>query len=566
MFFVVFTLGVLFLCGGILLYSDRKNRRLYLEQLKEGWGKPPESRYTKEQIEKLSLYGKQKSARVPSAVDGITWNDLDMDRIFTLMDRTVSAPGVEYLLYLLRTPMMEEAGIWERDRLIRMFAQDEEKRLSLQMILSQVSVSIEHPIGEGLQTLGAARTIGKNKHRLLCAAAALSLVFMFIQPVYGFFLFLGVACLNTADYYGGSDRKDVEAYLGCFRNILQMMRAAKEIERRADKSSWDGIRGYCARMRKARRALQAFQKGAYWLSGKNNISGGIEAVLADLVRMIFHVDLICYNKMLGEIQGHREDAETLMEILGEMDCAVAAASFREMLPIWCSPSFCEGMDMETEELFHPLVKTPVANSFQLERGMLLTGSNASGKSTFLKTVAVNGILAQTIATCTASYYRAPISRISTSMSLSDDLEKGDSYFMTEIRALKRILDAAEQEGPLLCMVDEVLRGTNTIERIAASSRILQSLCKDNVLCFAATHDIELTHILEGWYENYHFGEEVRDEDVAFSYILRKGRASSRNAIRLLEMMGYGEEIVRGAERAARAFEETGVWRKMVRST
>lgn len=562
MFFVVFSLLVLLLFGGILFYDGRKNRKLFQEQLKKDWGKPPKTRYTKEQIERLSIYGKQKSAGIPSTIDQITWNDLDMDRIFTLMDRTVSAPGAEYLLYLLRAPMVEEAGVWERDRLIRMFAQEEEKRLSLQTILAQIPVSIEYPVGEGLQTLEAAGTIGKNKHRLLCAAAVLSLVFMSIQPVYGFFLFLGVACLNTADYYGGSDRKEVEGYLGCFRNILQMMRAAKEIERMADKSAWDGLRGYCTRMDKARKGLRSFRKGSYWLSGKNNISGGIEAVLADLIRMIFHVDLICYNRMLGEIQRHREDAEVLMEVLGEMDCAVAAASFREMLPVWCIPSFHGETDMHAEGLFHPLVKDPVANSFHLERGMLLTGSNASGKSTFLKTVAVNAILAQTIATCTASYYQAPMSRILTSMSLSDNLAKGESYFMAEIRALKRILDAAEQRTALLCMVDEVLRGTNTIERIAASSKVLQSLCREHVSCFAATHDIELTYILDGCYDNYHFEEEVRDKDVMFSYILKKGRASSRNAIRLLEMTGYGDEIVRGAEKASREFEENGVWGKL----
>ena len=78
----------------------------------------------------------------------------------------------------------------------------------------------------------------------------------------------------------------------------------------------------------------------------------------------------------------------------------------------------------------------------------------------------------------------------------------------EIKALKRILTAAEQTGcPVLCFVDEVLRGTNTVERIAASSEILKYLKDKNVLCFAATHDIELTAILSGCYDNYHFQED-----------------------------------------------------------
>ena len=104
------------------------------------------------------------------------------------------------------------------------------------------------------------------------------------------------------------------------------------------------------------------------------------------------------------------------------------------------------------------------------------------------------------------------------MSLKDDLGGKNSYYIVEIKALKRILTAAEQTGcPVLCFVDEVLRGTNTVERIAASSEILKYLKDKNVLCFAATHDIELTAILSGCYDNYHFQEEVTDSDVSFNF-------------------------------------------------
>lgn len=89
------------------------------------------------------------------------------------------------------------------------------------------------------------------------------------------------------------------------------------------------------------------------------------------------------------------------------------------------------------------------------------------------------------------------------MALRDDLESGESYFIVEIRSLKRILDEADRDGNLLCIIDEVLRGTNTIERIAASSEILWSICRSHVLSFAATHDIELSYILQNRYKNYH---------------------------------------------------------------
>ena len=192
----------------------------------------------------------------------------------------------------------------------------------------------------------------------------------------------------------------------------------------------------------------------------------------------------------------------------------------------------------------------------------MTGSNASGKSTFLKNVAVNAILAQTLGTCTCSRYRAPFMKIMTSMALRDDIGGGESYFIVEIKSLKRILDEAQKGAPLLCIIDEVLRGTNTIERIAASSRILKELDKPWVLPFAATHDIELSYILDGIYHNYHFEEEIRDNEVIFNYLLQKGRATTRNAIRLLDMLGYDPSIVEDARKAAAHFEADGVWERL----
>ena len=147
------------------------------------------------------------------------------------------------------------------------------------------------------------------------------------------------------------------------------------------------------------------------------------------------------------------------------------------------------------------------------------------------------------------------------MALGDNIFSGESYYIVEIKSLKRILDSISDDTPVLCFVDEVLRGTNTVERIAASSRILKSLNAKRIICFAATHDIELTHILEEGYDNYHFTEEVSENDVIFSYEIKKGRATSRNAIRLLNMIGFEKSITDSAEKAAQDFLEKGVWRK-----
>ena len=238
----------------------------------------------------------------------------------------------------------------------------------------------------------------------------------------------------------------------------------------------------------------------------------------------------------------------------------AIGAFRTSLEKYCIPEFDKRRGIKAGNLYHPLLEKPVKNSILTEKGVLITGSNASGKSTFLKTVAVNAILAQTIHTCMADHYHAGLYRIMSSMALRDDLAGGDSYYIVEIKSLKRILNQIGENGnPVLCFVDEVLRGTNTVERIAASTQILKSLARSSVLCFAATHDIELTHLLERYYNNYHFEEEIIDNDVVFHYRLLKGRATTRNAIKLLGVMGYDDTIIREAEEMAENFLKKGSW-------
>lgn len=201
-----------------------------------------------------------------------------------------------------------------------------------------------------------------------------------------------------------------------------------------------------------------------------------------------------------------------------------------------------------EDLYHPLIRKPVENSLDLEKGCLITGSNASGKSTFIKAAALNAVLAQSINTCAARSFCMPPAQVITSMAVKDDLEAGESYFIREIRYLKRILDSLRDDRMTVCAIDEILRGTNTGERIRASRAILEYLADKNCIALVASHDKELTELLKEQYENYHFSEVIGEEDIYFSYKIQKGPATSQNAVKLLELTGFPEKIIRAALR------------------
>ena len=216
-------------------------------------------------------------------------------------------------------------------------------------------------------------------------------------------------------------------------------------------------------------------------------------------------------------------------------------------PLVTVPEYEEAKQLEMEKIYHPLIHGAVTNSMELQHNCIITGSNASGKSTFIKTIAVNVILAQSIHTCTAKRMHLPHAKMITSMAVRDDILSGDSYFIKEIKYLKRILDALSEDELVICIIDEILRGTNTQERIAASKAIMEYLAHHNCIAIVASHDKELTELEKIGYDNYHFSEEFGEADIVFDYKLQKGPANSQNAIRLLSFTGFPETIIERAE-------------------
>lgn len=558
---IMVTAGLILLFIIWIIHEERKRKKILLKKIRRIYGKPSERQYEPGDIENISHYFRRKCGE-GFYVDDITWNDLDMDHVYRMVNQTISSPGEDVLYAMMRMPLFSQEEINERDKLIRFFSAHTEKREQMQLLLSKVGKTRLGSLSDTVLVLNESPKVSSGIHILMLVLILGCLgIVLPLRPLLGFFLLMLLCIANIIIYYAGKDRKLVEAYLDCYAHLLGMLSAADDMET----VKWPEIAKQMNGIREGKAAFAGLRRKAVFLTGNGSDLGDILQSLLDYIRMVTHVDILVYNRLLREVQGKSDKIMQLLDNIGELDAAISIASFRELLALQCKPEFLpydgKNVTLEAEDLYHPLLEQAVANCIKVSGGTLVTGSNASGKSTFLKNVAMNSILAQTICTCTCARYRAPFLKVMTSMALRDDLSGGESYFIVEIKSLKRILDESRKEQPLLCIIDEVLRGTNTIERIAASSRILMELSRKWVLPFAATHDIELSYILEGIYANYHFEEEVQEDEVVFSYILKHGRASSRNAIRLLQMLGYDEGLVKSAREAAENFERTGVWEK-----
>lgn len=544
----------------IVIYVAIDNKRKYnaklINRLKNEWGKPGKREHSREEYDNILHYFRD-TFEEKNDIDDITWNDLNMDAVFNTINTTNSSIGQEYLYKTLRTPVQDEEKLKKMDRLADYFTSHEKERIQVQKRFASFGFVKKISLSDYIGLVTDLKSGNNTIHYILLLAEILSFVICFtVNPVVGVAMIVICVAVMIGTYY--KMKAQVERYFVCVTQFINLVGVSEKI-------SSDGIDGLKEYSEQLKTIAGRFSKvtGKSWILEKGNVTGSLAEMVMIYVRMLTHIDLIHFNSMIRVLNKKEEDARQLMDILGFIETSIAVGSFRQMLAYYSVPEFSDdgSMRLDVQEVFHPLIKDPVANSLDTDRNILLTGSNASGKSTFLRTIAINALLSQTIYTSVSKKYTAPRFRIFSSMSLKDDLSSNSSYYIVEIRSLKRILDIIEPGGcPVLCFVDEVLRGTNTVERIAASSEILKYIYGKNALCFAATHDIELTSILQKYYTNYHFQEEVTDDDVKFNFTLFKGPATTRNAIKLLKIMGYDKRIVEHAETNAAHFIDTGLWK------
>ena len=572
----------------------KRSRETLRKRLRSEFGRPSSKKTSPERYAQIPQY--YLHHREGFQVDDITWNDLDMDQLFSRMDSTCSAAGEEYLYYLLRTPAMDAAGLpFTQDQYDFFAAADHEKeRLRLKEILAGLGRAGRYSLYDYLDLTLALENRGNFRHYAAAAAPFAAFALMFWNTGAGLLLMLLVFAWNLSSYF--KEKAQIAPHFQVFHYILRLLDCAGEIEKA-------GCPVFSKEMDRIPVLLQdfsAFRRGSSLLLGST--AGGSDpfGIILEYIRILFHLDLIKFNSMLEQLRGRQDQISELLTITGRIDSCISIASWRETLPHSAVPAFFgtdtvpafPGKDQDpsqadtvpassetgedaafpvtgqsrffAEGLFHPLLEEPVCNGIRTDRPVLLTGSNASGKSTFLKAAALCALLAQTVGIAPAQSYRGGFFRIYSSMALRDSLQDGESYFIVEIKSLRRILEAAETDtsgrNPVLCCIDEVLRGTNTVERIAASAEILRCFARSGTLCLAATHDLELTGLLADVYENYHFGEEIEEGDVRFSYRLLPGPSTSCNAIALLAFLGYDPALVQKARDRADRFLESGRWK------
>lgn len=270
------------------------------------------------------------------------------------------------------------------------------------------------------------------------------------------------------------------------------------------------------------------------------------SLLSFFMNGLFMNELICARAYLKWNSQYQAKIENWFAAMGEMESIGSLANFRFNHPSFIFPEISEAqLLIKATGMGHPLMKETAAVVNDMEIGNtaklhLITGSNMSGKSTFLRTLGLNMVLAQSGAPVFAQTFVFSPVRILTSFHHIDSLEESTSYFYAELKCLQEIVQSLPGRVPSLVLLDEVMRGTNSKDKHDGTALLIKKILQYHCLSLIATHDTELGILAEsypGAVENFCFESELRDEGLHFDFTMRKGVAQTKNATYLMQKMG-----------------------------
>jgi len=243
---------------------------------------------------------------------------------------------------------------------------------------------------------------------------------------------------------------------------------------------------------------------------------------------------------------NREALPQWFAVIAEMEVLHTLANLRFNQPSWCLPKLVEPhFRFEAAGLGHPLLpgNVRVCSDFSLEgqgKIALITGSNMAGKSTFLRSLGLNTVLAQTGAVTCATVFQVSPVRLMSSMRIADNLAENTSTFYAELKKLKTIIEAVNRNEKVFILLDEILRGTNSLDRHTGSAALMRQLIRQRAVAVIATHDVELAALKDvdaSAVDNYHFDVQVSGEELYFDYLLKQGVCTNLNASLLMKKIG-----------------------------
>jgi len=511
----------------------------------------------------IERYFKKKDHSLPyQLLSDKTCADLDFHDMFQYIDRTNSQVGQQFLYNKLRIIPDNSTEVAGHENLIDQFTNDQGFRVNVQIQLDKLNKKESYYI----------TTLFQDKHLeppkwffiipLLAFTNLMAFILSFFNPVMLFVIF-GVFLINFVVHYW--NKKNIYPYIGSLPQLLRLKGVANELfQDERLKEINPKLQGAIRILDEVRNRMSFFKLEAKLESDIEIAAWGI----LEFIKITFLLEPLLLFGILKRLDTKRKEIEDVFTFVGQIDVLISIASLRKSLTHFCLPAIVSNKkELIAEDVYHPLISDCIENSIQVNgKSVLLTGSNMSGKTTFIRTIGINVITGLTINTCFARHFSMPRLRIFSAIRISDDLLNDRSYYFEEVLTIKEMIDKSISGAPNLFLLDEIFKGTNTIERISAGKAVLSYLTKADNVVFVSTHDIELADLLKEGYDLYHFSEKVDGKTVDFDFKLKEGKLKNRNAIKILQINDYPESVIKEAIEISKELDKTLILKPKLNGT
>lgn len=472
-------------------------------------------------------------------VDQSTWTELEIDRIFSHLNRTITLPGSQFLYRQFRTARSDSNEHDHLYDLITHLKNDRRLRERLQVALLPL-----RKLDADLSSLFAgawekpprfARWMPLYPWLFL----GIVLAAVLFQPVLWFL----VAAMMASSWVM---RLLVFDRISCkMPDCIQLVRM---LNLSIQLAKWEhpAIHEELKKCRAHRKVAKITVNKLFWMTVDASDFDEMSSLIIRYIQFFLITDIIAYFRWIRFYGRYAAAWRELFDTVAYLDSALAITAFKQSCPIITRVEWLNKPMIDAKGLYHPLIDHAVPNDLVLEdRSLLITGSNMSGKTTFIKTIGVNLILARAVGlACAVRFVTAPFTLL-TAISADESLDGAKSYYYREIERILALINQDSAKGPYLFLIDELFRGTNTAERLAAGGAVLENLSKKGMV-MVTTHDVELESLLHENFAMVHFREEIKAGVHFFDYRIHQGPCRSRNAIRLLQLIGYPPQLVQRA--------------------
>jgi hypothetical protein len=536
---------------GLNYYRNIQRKKKLLADLRDNWGLPINR---KADFNLIDRYLKANPAG--NDLSASTADDLDLKDVFRYIDRTSSKPGQQYLYKTLHTVNTQPQYFANLEEKIQHLKENEDLRLQLQIQLSKLNNDDAYYINE----------LFDRVHRPLFnpfietyiklsvfLVVPLAVLLLFVQNQVYFLVLLAAILANIVIHF--ITKNKIISYVNSLPQLLLMYDVGSWIIKADDAFKNETVAQSLTQLSKLKRSLGLIN----YQNKTANDPTDITYLLSEWIKIFLLSEPRTFISSIKKINQYQPEIKVLYEYVAEIDLAISIQSVRDGLPYYCIPEIADGNEIIVNDLYHPLVKNCVANSISSTsgQGVLITGSNMSGKTTFIRAMAINALLSQTIHTSLTTRYQAPPLNILTSIDMSDNIEENRSYFQAEALSILNIMERSAIDNPIksLIIIDEIYRGTNTIERIAAAKAVLTHLIQNQNFVFVSTHDLELAKLLGDDYAVYSFEELMGDNRLVFDYKIKAGLLKNKNGIAVLQGLGYPAGVIDDAYKVSKELRE-----------